>query len=425
MANDEASKKTQAEWTPADGPELPYLEYELRFPPMVLRLHTEAGVAAIELLAEPKRADALDAQLARASRAPDIAQRLEPLRGPVPVAHRGAASAAPETHAKLRSAAPAAMATLAPGAVTTMLPPSPPPGNEIIDFQSLVQPLRALTIEPPASLAPRSGRLTIPAPLEELEAPSASSSEHPRTLPAPELASIHGRSPAPDHERSGRRHLLPLGAAGLALLGLLVFLGGSPLARLETPAPPSEGVTPSLAAAPPPGAATGQRDPLEGVAGAFSPPAASAEPPAGTQPQAGQAPEAAQAAEEPEGSYDFFYLLEAPDRPIGSDPAPAEAPSKSGTGRPRRRWYWHPRPLPSSITRGPAIAESSPEPAPALPASPAREAIRAMLGAQSEAVRACAPGMGGLIAPVRVRIAPSGRITTAVVGEPLAGTPEG
>ena len=93
-----------------------------------------------------------------------------------------------------------------------------------------------------------------------------------------------------------------------------------------------------------------------------------------------------------------------------------------------------PAPAPRATTPPPATIAATPDPSSAhplaprppseLPGTPDRDTIQAVLAGRLEAVRACAEGAHGL-ADVDVVIASSGRITTATVNGPFAGTPVG
>ena len=60
-----------------------------------------------------------------------------------------------------------------------------------------------------------------------------------------------------------------------------------------------------------------------------------------------------------------------------------------------------------------------------LPLTPAREDVADAMSRVHQAVRDCAPGYSGSTVQVRTTFVSSGRVTTAMVDGPLAGTPEG
>lgn len=66
----------------------------------------------------------------------------------------------------------------------------------------------------------------------------------------------------------------------------------------------------------------------------------------------------------------------------------------------------------------------APPPAADLPDQPSRAQVQTALNGVLSGVRACSPDFRGTV-PVTVRVAPSGRVTTAVVSGHLAGTPAG
>jgi hypothetical protein len=80
-------------------------------------------------------------------------------------------------------------------------------------------------------------------------------------------------------------------------------------------------------------------------------------------------------------------------------------------------------PPPATTTARPAPPPEAVDPS-TLPATPDRSTIQAVLSARTAAVTACANGAHGL-ADVDIVIASSGRITTATVNGPFAGTPVG
>jgi len=102
-------------------------------------------------------------------------------------------------------------------------------------------------------------------------------------------------------------------------------------------------------------------------------------------------------------------VARAPSAPAPAPPPPPE-PSAEAT----------------ASTTAPAHAHAStPGPAPSdLPDTPDRDTIQAVLAGRLDAVRECAQGAHGL-ADVDVVIASTGRITTATVNGPFAGTPVG
>ena len=88
-----------------------------------------------------------------------------------------------------------------------------------------------------------------------------------------------------------------------------------------------------------------------------------------------------------------------------------------------------PTPMPTAPTatataRAVEPAAEPSGPARELPSTPDRSTIQAVLAARTDAVMACASGAHGL-ADVDIVIAGSGRITTATVNGPFAGTPIG
>jgi hypothetical protein len=104
------------------------------------------------------------------------------------------------------------------------------------------------------------------------------------------------------------------------------------------------------------------------------------------------------------------------------------APSPAATSRPAPP---PPTTATTTVTTAPppppthaATPEPSPPPPSDLPDTPDRDTIQAVLAGRTDAVRECAAGQHGL-ADVDVVIASTGRITTATVNGPFAGTPVG
>ena len=104
--------------------------------------------------------------------------------------------------------------------------------------------------------------------------------------------------------------------------------------------------------------------------------------------------------------------------PAPTTPAPASAPAAAAVPSAGA-------PAEAPPASEPASAPAAPAPAADLPAAPSRDAVLAALRPIEGDVRTCAEGHFGVV-PVRVTVASSGRVTTAVVtGGSTLGTPAG